>query len=731
MVKSTKDRWSVLSMQQRADLIKLYVDGGITSLDEIKKDYNSFDEGGPVELPDNIIKRLAYLIGSDYSVSSKGYASWDDIKRILSGKGGYPEFDDDKAMFIFGNILGLPPAEGSNGKDYSMYLKETYPLKWLLGKINEYQGTINPYGSYVIDERDRGLIEELAKKGKGVYLNADSEYSYMADIYDPPPYRNDVSGYHAQFVNTPNGYAISASDLYDFGPDYAGEKYNSEISTKDKILTGLESAALGVVGNPYILRQDNIPIEFINANDATWVEDKKDRIKGFNWALEHGMLSAEDKAKGITLDEKLAKVLETGYIEPAVVTANYKATGGPTEPLYYDDTYIEPAVNKAFNSEEEYNRYKGEQFGKQVVNNRDKLGRKIGKLAWDVAQFHPFLGTALDLAEIAFTEDKKEALPSVYSVDGKLTELINHPMAKTWSRVMGLPDLIQDAVTLIQDFKKPVSQYSNGGNTQIPPQTQSAFPVPSYLVPTNTTLSPIEAFQKAVEQTEYKDVAYEGMTEDIANAWKVADSDYYEFKNALNKTKNTKSTSQDNSSLINISAPNTEIAKFIFGNKISEEAIKEIKRVSELRRQDPYDVLAHMLIEMSGRPLTTTQYYNTHDLLSRQINPRLLDYYKLERDKQLKQFGIYKEGKQNYSAEEILKAATKMKQQRNAALESLMVPESNIDAVALYMMLHGRDFNPAQKGAKNYEGNTITNSYLDMIDSAIISLKENMPDLFK
>ena len=45
MVKN-KDKWSALSMLERADLIKLYVRNGITSLDTIKKDYNSFGDGG-------------------------------------------------------------------------------------------------------------------------------------------------------------------------------------------------------------------------------------------------------------------------------------------------------------------------------------------------------------------------------------------------------------------------------------------------------------------------------------------------------------------------------------------------------------------------------------------------------------------------------------------------------------------------------------------------------------
>lgn len=43
------DRWSALSMSERADLIKLYVNSGITSLNDIKKDYNSFGPGGSIE----------------------------------------------------------------------------------------------------------------------------------------------------------------------------------------------------------------------------------------------------------------------------------------------------------------------------------------------------------------------------------------------------------------------------------------------------------------------------------------------------------------------------------------------------------------------------------------------------------------------------------------------------------------------------------------------------------
>ena len=330
---SNKDRWSSLSMKDRAGLIKLYVNNGITDISTIKNHYNKFDEGGEkttTTIPKgNPLKDLAYLIGSDSRVSSKGYATFEDLKRIFNKEYSSDNpLEDNKLLYIYGNIMGLYPSENSNGKDYSNYLRKTYPLKTILGKIKEYEGTINPYNEYVVDERDRGLIEELVKRGKGIYSNADTEYSYMADMYDENmPYRDDVSGYHAQFVNTPNGPAISASDLYDFGPDYSPNKYVGDTKIIDKLLGKAEALALGFVGNPYVLRQDNIPIRFINMNDDEYGEEWQ-RAQGFKEGIERGMLSEADKKAGITIDEKLAGILGYGYIEPSVVEADRKANGG-------------------------------------------------------------------------------------------------------------------------------------------------------------------------------------------------------------------------------------------------------------------------------------------------------------------------------------------------------------------------------------------------------------------
>lgn len=56
------DRWSALSMSERADLIKLYVGNGVTSLNDIKKDYNSFGDGGDTE-PNGQESKNGYQIG--------------------------------------------------------------------------------------------------------------------------------------------------------------------------------------------------------------------------------------------------------------------------------------------------------------------------------------------------------------------------------------------------------------------------------------------------------------------------------------------------------------------------------------------------------------------------------------------------------------------------------------------------------------------------------------------
>lgn len=187
---------------------------------------------------------------------------------------------------------------------------------------------------------------------------------------------------------------------------------------------------------------------------------------------------------------------------------------------------------------------------------------------------------------------------------------------------------------------------------------------------------------------------------------------------------------KDTSDFVKITAPNTDTSKFIFGNKISKDAIAEIKRVAKLRNQDPYDILAHMLIEGSGEdPITKFDYANVHDINTIQLNPRFVNFVSQLPSDQLKNMGVYREDG-IYNPMTILKAASKYMKDLSSAYNNVYVPTSNPDATS-FRMQYGRDFNPAQKGYVDpFGAGEVKNTYLDMIDSAIGSLKQNMPNLF-
>ena len=44
-------KWNTLTMSQKQALMKIYVNNGITNLDEIRNHYNSFDDGGFTNMP--------------------------------------------------------------------------------------------------------------------------------------------------------------------------------------------------------------------------------------------------------------------------------------------------------------------------------------------------------------------------------------------------------------------------------------------------------------------------------------------------------------------------------------------------------------------------------------------------------------------------------------------------------------------------------------------------------
>ena len=108
------------------------------------------------------------------------------------------------------------------------------------------------------------------------------------------------------------------------------------------------------------------------------------------------MAKNKDRWSALSMKER-AEIFKIGIdngITDRNTIINLYENGGTKEPLYYDNTPIEPAVVKAFDSNEDYNRYYGEQFGKQIAQKRDKVANSIMR----ALEYTPFVGDGIDAA---------------------------------------------------------------------------------------------------------------------------------------------------------------------------------------------------------------------------------------------------------------------------------------------------------------------------------------------
>lgn len=311
------DRWSALSMKDRADLIKLYVESGITDLREIKKDYNSFKDGGSTEnisfvekivdkindseWGNNKLKDIAYSIGVRAKESGKATLGNVITGTVVGLLGINNKQDDNLRAFIYGPEAAGFKKSDDNTFNYNYYIQENYPDR----DINKYEGYINNFGNYIIDSSKKSYIESLIKSGKPIYVDADNEYvkdfikgkggiGDFVDIYEPEYYpenegRDDVKNYRLVFRKDSKGNIVAdATDLYDFEEESYSEKYSRNKGTQARLLNK--------VGNPYILSQSNIPVTFVDVEELEskdWMslseEQKKalQRAKTFNFNIEN------------------------------------------------------------------------------------------------------------------------------------------------------------------------------------------------------------------------------------------------------------------------------------------------------------------------------------------------------------------------------------------------------------------------------------------------------------
>lgn len=284
--------WKDLSIAQRSQLMNLMRHNGITSLSEMRRIYDNsspslfplaentssmksapvyengghkFGPGGGKSIPlstwiragvnkflsTDKAKELAFKIGA-YDHQGYGMGVKDVVEALASKQKPYY---DELQEYIYPGSMEYKPYEGQSKGPLT---QDKYK------NVRQFESTvrdgnyINARGEYLIPEEYKGLFEELAKQGALVYSNADWETDH--------PERFDAANYPIRFRLDENGNIVAdAADLYDFDRGYSG-RYNRDSKVVQSILRA-ESDLMSKVGEPYIMRQDNIPVRFIDSKD--------------------------------------------------------------------------------------------------------------------------------------------------------------------------------------------------------------------------------------------------------------------------------------------------------------------------------------------------------------------------------------------------------------------------------------------------------------------------------
>lgn len=133
----------------------------------------------------------------------------------------------------------------------------------------------------------------------------------------------------------------------------------------------------------------------------------------------------------------------------------------PDDPAYLSTDYLEPAVVKAFNSNEDYNRYYGEQFGKQIAKKRDEVANSIMR----ALEYTPFVGDGVDIANTIVSINKGDysqaAVLAGLSLLPNTIESIGKVVTKPFKNLLGLNSR-KTAKTATEKIKALLKRFPKG-----------------------------------------------------------------------------------------------------------------------------------------------------------------------------------------------------------------------------------------------------------------------------
>lgn len=189
-----QDRWSQLSLQEKADLIKLYVNSGVISLRDIKHNYNSFELGGPVKEGGYSEESLEDRIKIYNKYDPAGGIGLDQLfyKALSRGKKSKGEEDDYWKAYL-GLENNVPKMNPSSKTEWDDRVEEQ---KLLRGELHsDFYGTTHNMDLYIqamADTTTTGKIVRDYERFKDLNPNLaskaeiESMYQSGKDMMDNP-----------------------------------------------------------------------------------------------------------------------------------------------------------------------------------------------------------------------------------------------------------------------------------------------------------------------------------------------------------------------------------------------------------------------------------------------------------------------------------------------------------------------------------------------------------------
>lgn len=351
MVKN-KDRWSALSMKERADLIKLYVSNGITSLSDIKKDYNSFGDGGDTEGDNSDSATPERKLTLEEFLQAKA-----DSTRVAALENSRNRTEGVEIVY--------PLSEASKEINRRALMGYYYADPNFIGPILEYQNHPHDrtvwyqakkeldnncdYGLNCIGTATDNYPEDSREIVNKTFRENPANYGFVG-----VPYDNVLPGDIVQVGDHGMIFDSFAGDIPLF--NYSNGSIGPDAYVKQGQYPADYYSVFRYVGTPTLIQQ--------------WTEEYNAQNKKFGGKLNRFDIGGPTREM---------TPLEAAALNKTLNQSQYMLAVGdsPNDPAYLSTDVLEPAVVKAFNSEEDYNRYQGEKFGEYVSNEISEAGTKL------------------------------------------------------------------------------------------------------------------------------------------------------------------------------------------------------------------------------------------------------------------------------------------------------------------------------------------------------------------